>query len=73
MEDLNVLDVKDENHIFSLHYIYFLHRTNANLHRFKEHPLSSEGNITPSQLWTIGLTRSNQDPYFVEINIYLII
>ena len=70
MEEVNVLDVENEYHLFCLHYI-FVDRINASLDKFKNawncHPLSSEGNLTPTQLWTIGLVRNNQDPFLIEV------
>ena len=57
MESSNVLDVDNELHIFCLHYI-FLGRINHSLHLFMDawnnHPLSTEHNLTPTQLWISG-------------------
>ncbi len=57
MESCGVLDVDAEIHLFCLHYS----RINRSLTAFKNgwnnHPLSSEGYITPLQLWISGLTR----------------
>ena len=70
MEDVGILDIDDENHLYCLQYI-FLDRINTSLNKFKNawncHPLSSEGNLTPIQLWTAGLVRNNEDPFSVEV------
>ena len=54
-EDNNILNVVNEN---CLHYI-ILHRINHALMNFRSawnsHPLSSEGNLSPVQLWITGL------------------
>ena len=70
MEDLQILDVNNDAHLFCLEYA-FQPRINDSLHKFmlawNNHPLSSEGNLTPNQLWTIGLVGSSQDPYEIEV------
>ena len=71
MEDLQVLDVTDECHLFCLQYVFQPH-INASLQKFmlawNSHPLSSEGNLSPNQLWTIELVGSNQDPFETEVS-----
>ena len=58
MENNNILNVDNELHIFCLHFIY-LKRINHALHMFMDawnnHPLSTENNLTPIQLWISGL------------------
>ena len=53
MEEVHVLNVDDEIHIYCLHYI-FLTRINSALQQFcdgwNNHPLSSEGGMSPLQL-----------------------
>ena len=60
MEEIGILDPDNEIHLYSLHYI-FLARINAALKAFKDgwnnHPLSSEGGLSPLQLWISGLVR----------------
>lgn len=60
LEDEHLLDVENETHLFSLHYIY-LSRINHALNEFSNgwnhHPLSSERNLSPIQLWISGLSR----------------
>ena len=57
------------SHLFCLKYV-FLPRINASLEKFmlawNSHPVSSEGNLTPMQLWTVGLIRNNQDPFSAD-------
>lgn len=66
MEDINIYDSENEIHMFALHYIY-LPRINSALRGFmsgwNNHPLSSEGGLSPLQLWISGLARQ---PYPVE-------
>lgn len=58
MEDVNVLEAHNDVHLFCLHYI-FLPRINDALEAFmnawNHHPVSSEGNLTPIQLWISAL------------------
>ena len=60
MESIGVLDIDNETHLFTLHYVY-LPRINRSLCAFKNgwnnHPLSSEGHMTPMQMWISGLIR----------------
>ena len=60
MEDQFLLDINDEIHLFCLHYV-FLPRINLALNLFKNawnnHPLSTERNLSPIQLWISGLSR----------------
>jgi hypothetical protein len=58
MEDMQILDPISDVHLFCLHYI-FIPRINRHLTEWKQawimHPMSSQGNQTPFQLWTSGL------------------
>ena len=62
MEDLGILNVNGEIHLYCLHYV-FLTRINHALNTFTDgwnnHPLSSEHNMTPVQLWVRGLCSSD--------------
>lgn len=64
MEEEHLLDVLNEVHIFCLHYV-FLTRINVALNQFNDawnhHPLSSESNMSPMQLWISGLSRMSTD------------
>lgn len=56
----NLLDPESELHLFCLQYIY-IPRINRHLLEWKRawtmHPMSSEHNQTPYQLWTSGMQR----------------
>ncbi|XP_019858930.1 PREDICTED: uncharacterized protein LOC109587130 isoform X2 [Amphimedon queenslandica] len=64
MEDQFLLNIEDDIHVFSLHYI-FLGRINHALGQFLEawnnHPLSSCHNHSPIQLWIYGLCEQAMD------------
>ena len=64
MEDTGVLNVHSELHLFHLHHIY-LPRINHGLHEFiatwNHHPLTTEGNMFPTQLWITGDHPSESD------------
>ncbi|XP_039524935.1 uncharacterized protein LOC120477412 [Pimephales promelas] len=57
LEDSHLLDVSNSCHLFSCHYV-FLPRIQASLDVFSEgwdnHPLRTEHNLTPIQLWQVG-------------------
>lgn len=59
MEQELLLNIEDDIHLFCLHYIY-LTRINNALREFSNawnnHPLSSERNLSPLQLWISGLS-----------------
>ncbi len=58
MEDIGLLDINNQICLFTLHYI-FIPRINYSLQQFLEawnnHPLSTEQNLSPLQLWISGL------------------
>ena len=60
LEDTHLLDIENEIHLFCLHYVY-LGRINSALNAFtsawNHHPLSTQGNLSPIQLWITGLAR----------------
>ena len=62
MEEELLLNAENEIHMFSLHYIY-LTRINKVLQQFSDawnnHPLSTEQNLSPVQLWISGLYHSS--------------
>lgn len=57
MEDHGMLDIENNIHLFSLHYVY-LPRTNRSLRQFSStwnhHPLGTASNMSPIQLWMTG-------------------
>ena len=61
MEDQGILDVNNETNMYCLHYT-FIPRINQSLTTFKDawnhHPLSTEGSLSPIQLWISGLSRT---------------
>ena len=58
LEEINILDPDNDMHLFCLHYI-FIPRINRHLEMWKaawvRHPIRSEHNKTPEQLYTSGL------------------
>ena len=68
MEDLKILNVDNEVHIFCLHYV-FLPRIRRAISQFMEAwnhqlgPLSSMNNLSPIQLWIAGLSRTSSDEH----------
>ena len=70
MEDLHILNVDNDIHMFCLHYIY-LPRINCAIWQFLEawnhHPLSTMGNLSPVQLWISGLARSSANEEITEV------
>lgn len=58
LEENGYLDISNEIHLFCLHFV-FLPRINRHLDLFQEgydnHPLRTESNMTPVQLWVYGL------------------
>ena len=58
LEEINILDPDNDLHLFCLHYV-FIPRINRHLEMWRmawiKHPLRSEHNMTPEQLWTSGL------------------
>ena len=63
LEDNGVLDVNNEIHLHTLHYIY-VPRINRSLSSFREawnnHGLSSERHLTPLQMWSGGMLLNQQ-------------
>lgn len=64
MEEHGILDCNNGIDLFSLHYIYSPKIQNA-LNEFQEswnhHPVSTEGNKTPYQIWTLGMMDSRNE------------
>ena len=62
MEQTGLLDLENQIHMFVLHWV-FLKRINHSLHEwmdsFNNHPLSTEHNWTPNQLWINGMLRED--------------
>ena len=70
MEEINILDVDFDIHLFCLHYVY-LPRINSSLNLFREawnnHPLSSSSHLSPSQLWMSGV---HPDEINTDVSVY---
>ena len=65
MEENELLCLTSDVHLFCLHYdIVYLPRINMQLQRFVDgwnnHPLHTEGGLSPNQLWTQGLCLASQ-------------
>lgn len=62
LEEDGLLDISNTLHIFLAHFV-FLPRLHKDLQTFAEgwnhHPLRTEGNMTPHQLWEVGLMQNN--------------
>lgn len=60
LEALGMLDTDNDLHLFCLHFIY-IPRINRHLTAWKEawakHPMRSEHNLSPEQLWISGLQK----------------
>ena len=73
LEVAGIFDPENNTHIFSLHIVY-TKRIQRSLDRFREgwnnHPMSTEGNKTPTQLWLLG-TLSNEKKAFKEVETLL--
>ena len=58
IEDEGILDILDNVHLYSLHYV-FIPRINRSLNEFiqqmNNHPVSSENNQSPLQMWEKGM------------------
>ena len=69
LEDSGLLDPSDDRDILSLHYVY-IPRIQHNLDCFRDsyshHKLSTENNMTPYQLWIMGMAQLNTDRSSVE-------
>uniref|UniRef100_A0A1X7U1E1 Integrase core domain-containing protein n=1 Tax=Amphimedon queenslandica TaxID=400682 RepID=A0A1X7U1E1_AMPQE len=65
MEDNRIFSIDNESHIFCLHYLY-ISRINESLQQFlharNNHPMSSEANLTSTQLWITGLAKYRNQP-----------
>lgn len=65
LEEEGSLDPANPTHLFCVQYV-FLPRIQADLNTFikswNDHPLRTERNRTPNQLWEIGLLQRPVDP-----------
>ena len=74
LEEIGELCVNNENHIWALHYT-FVPRINHALKSFADgwnsHPLSSEGNRSPEQLWILGINTQEEELNNDEVSVNL--
>lgn len=58
LESVGILDPNNDLHLFCLHFVY-LPRINRHLNSWREawvkHPMRTEQNLSPEQLWVKGL------------------
>ncbi|XP_062260800.1 uncharacterized protein LOC133968652 isoform X3 [Platichthys flesus] len=71
LEEEGFIDLSIAVHLFCVGYV-FIPRLRSDLQHFTEswncHPLSTEGNLTPNQLWMIGMLQAPvPEPDLVEI------
>ena len=73
MEEHLILDVENEIHMFSLHYV-FQPRINQELSQWKQahnnHPIRTERNQTPTQLWISGIVTNQHQTHSAITNIF---
>ena len=73
LEDNGLLDPLNEMHLFALHYT-FIPRINKCLQEFKRqwenHPLSTEGNRSPLQLYTAGMLENEHSGYAAVASVF---
>ncbi|XP_026135190.1 uncharacterized protein LOC113113261 [Carassius auratus] len=69
LEEDGLLDISNTVHLFCVHYV-FLPRLRAALHVFaagwNNHPLRTEGNHTPQQLWHMGQLNTPEEEENLE-------
>lgn len=65
LEDAGILNTEDEVDLYSLHYVFvpvIQKQLDVFRHAWACHPLRTEGNRSPQQLWILGLqAMSTQD------------
>ena len=66
MEDMGLLDLLNEAHLFSLHFVY-IPRINRALQHFtsqwNSHPVSSEHQLSPLQIFASGILENMHSGY----------
>ena len=69
LEENGYLEIDNELHMFCLYYV-FLPRINRHLNLFRNgndnHPIRTESNMTPCQLWVYGLNHLNDNHATIE-------
>lgn len=73
MEEDVLLDISDEVSLFGVHYI-FVPRLRADLDTFtggwNNHPLRTEGGLSPEQLWYMGHQQDLDEGESLEVHKY---
>jgi len=76
LEEMNLLSVDNELHLFCLHYIFLPH-INSCLQQFivmwNNHPLGTEHNMSPIQLWITGEHPHDQDDLASQVRHKIIV
>lgn len=75
MENEGLLDIGNDVHLFALRYV-FKERINSSLKVFagwNHHPLSTEGNMSPAQLWVWGLRQQLIDLDLEQVNCDIVV
>lgn len=71
LEEEHLIDLSDEVHIFCVHYV-FLPRLRSDLKCFTAswnwHPIRTEGNLSPEQMWHIGMLQTPLTEPDVEVH-----
>ena len=74
LEHNGMLDVDDEEQMWALHYVYKT-RISAHLQRWRQahndHPVSSEENKSPNQMWLKGLQEAGRQNTFMMAEMFL--
>ncbi|CAM4570665.1 unnamed protein product [Leuciscus chuanchicus] len=75
LEGDGLLDLSSSVHLFCCHYV-FIPRLQAQLDGFRDgwdnHPLSTERNLTPNQLWHMGLQYNSEEYNDEDLQIPLV-
>lgn len=71
LEEEGLIDLSNAVHLFCVRYV-FIPRIHTDLQHFIEmwncHPLRTEGNLSPNQLWNIGMLQAPvSEPDFAEV------
>jgi len=71
LEEDGFIDLSNEIHLFCVQYV-FIPRLRSDLQHFidswNNHPISTEANLTPQQMWTIGMLQAPvPEPNYAEV------
>lgn len=73
LEEEGFIDLSNEIHLFCVQYV-FIPRLRSDLQHFTDswnnHPIRTEANLTPQQMWHIGMLQALvREPNFEEVGI----